>query len=196
MTLNQMINYLTNLFAYCSYVPTNVTNRNQLYSNSVQVPVTHAASIVITFPGYKSIRGNTYDYVVSLNGKNIAHADIMDEIYNQIILSPMNANLMENLLADVSNNWENICLSNYQQLQFIRFTLEEFIECICYISVQEEINYPRQKNYDGYKRPFYSYLEAIYAANGSNLVTYSLALSRCNGTKRFAPLAGIPYNII
>ncbi len=192
-----MLNYLLELFNYCGYIPSKIVNNSQLLTNEVRVPVNFPSEIVIAFPGYKSIRGNTYDYRVSLNGIAISHENIMNEIYHHVKMSPENYHLMEALLRDISQNWENINLNKYSQLQFVDYTLGDFVECICYISVQEEINYPRQRGYDGYKRPFYSYLEAIYAANGSNCVSYEEAIARCRAKKqRFQPLPGIPYSII
>lgn len=197
MNLNEMRDYLMELFNYAGYIPSEIVNSNQLLTNEVQVSVAFPADIVIAFPGYKSIRGNTYDYRVSLDGVAVSHEDVMNEIYHYVNTSPENSQLMEALLSDISRNWENINLENYNQLQFPDYTLGEFVECICYISAQEEINYPSQRGYDGYKRPFYSYLEAIYAANGSNRVTYDLAVARCRAKKqRFIPLVGIPYDII
>ncbi len=192
-----MVIFLKELFKYYNYDPKHITNRSQLYTSSIQVPTVHHANIIIDFPGYKSIRGSTYDYCVRLNGIAVSHEDILNEIYHHICMAPENSRLMETLLHDVSQNWENVNLDLYQQLQFVDYTLEEFVESVCYISVQEEINYPREKRYDGYKRPFYSYLEAIYAANGSNLVTYDYAAARCRAKNwRFVPLPGIPYSII
>lgn len=198
MNLDQMQSYLMGIFNQYSYNPRG-GNVGPLHVNQVPVQCIFNASIEISFPGYKSFSGR-HDYLVKLNQNgnlwNVSHDDIMDEIYATVSQNPALGTIVESLLSDISHNWENINLNNYSSLSFPNLSLDEFVECICYISVQEEINYPTVKGYDGYKRPFYSYLEAVYSAYSNPIVSFSIAKSRCNSNYRFNPIEGIPYNII
>lgn len=180
-----MLQNLINIFHQNNYYPANI---NQITRMTLPMPVVYNANITVSFPGYKTRGRNSYDYLVQLNGVSVAHIDIMNEIYNQIMMNPGDAQLMENLLIDIANNWEDLDLMPYRGLIFTFCTLEEFVECICYISIQEEINYPSSSGYDGYKRPFYSYLEALDAAINRNAGMFQIAIARCTSTKRFVPL--------
>lgn len=190
-----MEKYLKNIFLQNNYYPGNIY---QISQKTFIVPVVYNAHITVSFPGYKTSHRNSYDYKVELNGRGVTHIDIMNEIYNQILRSPGDAQLMESLLIDIANNWESINLAPYRCLNFTFCTLEEFVECICYISVQEEINYSRQKGYDGYKRPFYSYLEALYSAIYNNPTMFQTSQARCKANVRFVwlPDPNIPYAAI
>ena len=192
MNRMQMQQNLINTFHQHNYYPANI---NQIPRITLQMPVVHNANITVSFPGYKSRGRNSYDYLVQLNGASVAHLDIMHEIYGQIINNPGDAQVMENLLIDISNNWENINLAPYRGLNFTFCTLEGFVECICYISIQEEINYPSTSGYDGYKRPFYSYLEALYSAIYNNPAMFQASLARCKANARLVwlPDPNIPY---
>ncbi len=155
-------------------------------------------SLHIKFPGYKAT-ANKPDYLVQLdkNGTstNVSHEDIMCDLYDYVMMAPVaNGHLAILLLSEIYSNWEDFDTSKFQPIKFNNFTLEEIIECICYISIQEEINYPQQKGYSGCKRPFYSYIEAIYAGNGSNLITMADAIHRCNSKLRFSPIPRIKYH--
>lgn len=186
---------LINTFHQHNYFPANI---NQIARMTLQMPVVHNAYITVSFPGYKARGRNSYDYLVQLNGVSVSHTDIMDEIYGQITNGLGNPQLMETLLIDIANNWEDIDLAPYRALNFTYCTLEEFVECICYISIQEEINYPSTAGYDGYRRPFYSYLEALDAAINRNAGMYQTAVARCTSTRRFVPLpnTNIKYGAI
>ncbi len=198
MNLLQMQNYLLNNFNQNGYY---LGNPNNLQFHAVQMNVQCQlnANINVSFPGYKSV-GNTYDYLVELNKNGmlwkVSHEDIMRDIYMVVSQNNQLGPIIEQLLSDISRYWENINVNNYSRLVFPNFSVEEFIECICYISTQEEINYPRSKGYDGYMRPFYSYLEAVYSAYNQPLVTINNAITRCNAKKRFTPIQGIPYGNI
>lgn len=189
-----MQQYLIGVFQAYGYNPARV-NRRQLHTTTVPVPVVHLTNLMISFPGYKSINNGCYDYLVQLHQYNVSHIDIMYEINGQIVRTPQDAQLMQDLLVDIAHNWEDINLALYRRLSFTYFTLEEFVECICYIAMQEEFNYPRP-TFIGYKRPFYSYLEALYAAINGSTQMFNSALIRVKAPGPFVYLPGIPYILI
>lgn len=192
MDLQQMMNYIQ------GYTNT-VTPNTNVYSNIQQMPTMFPANIWIEYPGYKNIR----DFVVKFSNNNftnvpIKHSDIVSELYYMVSANPNMINKYYDFVIDVANNWEHINLQNHPNIYFNNFTTEEVVEIMCYISTQEEINYPRTNGYDGYKRPFYSYLEGIYAAIAGPSFPLQAAILRCNAKVRFQQLqnASIPYHLI
>ena len=192
MDLQQMMNYIKR---YTNTVTPNTNN----YSKIQQMPTVFPANIWIEYPGYKNIR----DFVVKFSNNNftnvpIKHSYIVSELYNIVIANPNLINDYYDFVIDVANNWEHINLYQHPNVFFNNFTNEEMVELMCYISAQEEINYPRTKGYDGYKRPFYSYLEGIYAAIAGPTFTLQDAIDRCEAPVRFQslPNTSIPYHLI
>jgi len=192
MNLIQMQNYLVLQFKKNSYIYNNANNIPNHTLRIRNAPVVLNANITISYPGTKK----GYDYLVLLNTNwAVSHEDIMNEIVQAINKHNVPFSAIENLLIDISYNWENVNIMNYQNITFDRMTLSEFIETICYISTQEEMNYPREKNYDGYKRPFYSYLEALYST--TKVLTLTKAIIRCKTNSRFSfDYPSIPYKNI
>lgn len=188
MDLKHMVDYLNLYFK-------NNQIYNDLHSNMFKPQMLYDVNLRILFPGYKSTPFHV-DYLVQLNGCNISHDEIMEELYNYCCSNQNNINTIMELISDISHNWEEIDLNVYKIVEFEKYSLEEFLETICYISAQEEINYPRNKGYEGYKRPFYSYLEAIYAAMNEPVISIEDAISRCKLKARFYPKPEIDYTII
>lgn len=192
MDLQQMIGHI-------QIYTNSVTPNTKGYSYSQQMPTVFPASIYIEYPGYKNIR----DFVVKFSNNNyknisIKHSHIVIELYNSVSANPRLFNDYYNFVIDVANNWEHIYLQNHPNIYFNNFTIGEVVEVMCYISTQEEINYPRVRGNDGYKRPFYSYLEGIYAAIASPTFTIQDAVDRCNAKVKFQilPNTNIPYHLI
>lgn len=192
MDLQLMINHIQK---YTNSVTPNTNN----YSYSQQMQTIFPANIWIEYPGYKNI----HDFVVKFSNNNffnmpIKHSHIVKELYDSVLANPHLINDYYNFVIDVANNWEHVNLLNHPNIYFNNFTTGEVVEVMCYISAQEEINYPRLRGKDGYKRPFYSYLEGIYAAIASPTFTLQAAIARCNARVRFQGLqnTNIPYNLI
>lgn len=192
MDLQQMINYVlryTNNFA----------PNTRKYAYSQKVTTIFPANIFIMYPGKKQ----SGDYLVRFTNNcftnaPIEHTHIVKELYDMVLTNP---NLIDDYYAfviDVANNWEHINLQNHPNVYFNNFTNGEMVELMCYISAQEEINYPSSNGFDGYKRPFYSYLEGIYAAIAGPTFTLQAAIVRCNAKVRFQslPNTSIPYHLI
>ncbi|MFR7880672.1 MAG: hypothetical protein ACLU5J_03735 [Christensenellales bacterium] len=49
--------------------------------------------------------------------------------------------------------------------------------------MSREINYPSGNGFDGYRRPFYSYLEGINAASPNPSISINQTISRCNAKR-------------
>lgn len=192
MDLQQMMNYIQ------GYTNT-VTPNTIRYFYSQQVHTIFPANICIEYPGKKQ----SGDYLVKFTNSNfnyqaIFHSDIVEELFDMVVANPNLINDYYDFVIDVANNWEHINLQNHPNICFNNFTNGEMVELMCYISAQEEINYPRTKGYDGYKRPFYSYLEGIYAAIAGPTFTLQDAIDRCEAQVRFQslPNTSIPYHSI
>lgn len=192
MDLQQMMNYIQ------GYTNT-VTPNTRRYSYSQHVHTIFPANICIKYPGRKQ----SGDYLVKItnsnfNDKAIFHSDIVEELFDMVVANPNLINDYYDFVIDVANSWEHINLQNHPNVYFNNFTNGEMVELMCYISTQEEINYPSTKGYDGYKRPFYSYLEGIYAAIAGPTFPLQAAIVRCKAKVKFQQLqnASIPYHLI
>lgn len=154
-------------------------------------------NLSIAFPGYKT-NNDKVDFLVKLNGsRKVSHEEIFNDLYNFVCINKELFGIIESLLIDISYNWEDVDINKYIDLNFANFTIEELIECICYIAIQEEINYPSRNGYDGYKRPFYFYLEAIYSAISPNTISYHTAHKRLLSNRRInLKIYDIPYELI
>ncbi len=51
---------------------------------------------------------------------------------------------------------------------FADLTIEELLSCIKWIVLQEDINYPIARNFEGRKMPFARYLETIFITQNSS----------------------------
>lgn len=194
MNLYDMINYLRECFSNASYL-------DQKYSFNFRAETIYDVEITISYPGYKAT-SFFCDYVVWLNNqfgnRNLSHVDIMNEFYESASNDNQNIELYNEFLIDISKYWEEIDLSKYSRISFPTLSKEEMLEVICYIAAQEEMNYPSRGRCLGYKRPFYSYLEAINAASSTPDITIEEALDRgvSRGSFEKIPTFNIPYSRI
>ncbi|HAR57653.1 MAG TPA: hypothetical protein DCR62_02810 [Acholeplasmatales bacterium] len=196
MYLQQMINHIQ---SYTS----NISPNDSPHSHQQKMNTRFPANIWIEYPGYKT-QGNICDFRVMFSSsvisyRAISHNEIINELYTSVKLNPNYFSDYYNFIIDIANNWEHINLANHSNISFINFTKEEIIEIICYISCQEEINYPSGNGFDGYRRPFYSYLEGINAASPNPSISINQTISRCNAKRRFLPFVSnaiIPYSQI
>lgn len=105
-------------------------------------------------------------------------------------ITSSNSGVVSSFSLNVDKAVQTKILSDYATL------IDPFILRKNEFTSQEEINYPRTQNYDGYKHPFYSYLEAIYSSMPNPKLSFVDAVNRCNSNKRFTPIQGIHYSII
>ncbi|WP_270505534.1 hypothetical protein [Paraclostridium sordellii] len=133
--------------------------------------------ITINYPGYKK-KG---DYKLTFNGKSApTHSDICSILYNLINNNNFNFQELQNFLSDVYDNGTNTTYQNS--------TLELLKHLIYWITLQEEINYPRAKNFAGINLPFCRFFEAIYATLNTNSVDLEQVQYRCNNHGRNKPV--------
>ena len=167
-----------------------------------EISNTHpGVKIRICFPGYKATATKP-DYLVQLcrDGvyHSVSHDEIMRDLYDYVIEVPdVNGPKAEQFICSIYRNWENaetsVALEDYH---FNHFTPEEMIDSICYIAIQEEINYPQgpPKYYYGSRRPFLAYQEAITAAMKPRVISLEDAIERCNSRRRFEPIDNVSYS--
>lgn len=142
--------------------------------------------IVIHYPGYKR-RG---DYRLTVQGGNApTHSNISRKLYDLIANKTYNFQQLKNFLIDV--------YTNGTYTRYSEPTLSYLQHLIYWITLQEEINYPRSEGYAGINLPFCRFLEAIYSTKDSSNFTIEVIETRCNNHGRTKPnlysLEGAPF---
>lgn len=132
--------------------------------------------ITINYPGYKR-RG---DYKLTVNGGRAPrHQDICLDLYNLINQGNYNFQTLQDFLSDVYLNGTN---TNYNDPY-----LKQLQHLIYWITLQEEINYPRSKGFAGINLAFCRFYEAIYATHNTNTITLQNVQNRCNNHRGNKP---------
>lgn len=127
------------------------------------------AGITVNYPGRKK----PGDYRLEFNNRVApTHADICLNLYNLITYNNYTFNIMNNFLSDIYNNGTNTT--------YCDATLEELKHIIYWITLQEEINYPRSKGYAGINLAFCRFFEAIYSTLPTSNITINQVQVRCN----------------
>ena len=125
--------------------------------------------ITINYPGYKK----PGDYRLTVNdGRAPSHSAICSYLHNLINSGRFSFEELQNFLSDVYSNGTT---TNYTDI-----CLDELKHLIYWITLQEEINYPRSKNYAGINLAFCRFFEAIYATQPTNDLTLNEVKNRCN----------------
>ena len=139
-----------------------------------------------------------YRVDITRNGRTTAlsHANIITDIYNKIQNGGMPAKNLKHVLIKVAQHgsvdlakaiailpykpvtppqslisriWKAHGNKSYNKFgNFFDLTMEELLSCIKWIVLQEDINYPIAKNFEGRKMPFARYLEAIFITKNSS----------------------------
>lgn len=138
--------------------------------------------ITINYPGYKK----PGDYKVSLeNGHVPTHGDISSLLNNLITSGTHTYEELKDFLIDV---YQNGTTTNYTNS-----LLEELKHKIFWITLQEEINYPRSTGKAGINLPFCRYYEAIYCTHPESDFNFSDVRTRCTHDGQCKPaLYSIP----
>lgn len=68
----------------------------------------------------------------------------------------------EDVLNEVEKTYNRLNKSFDGKNNSWNYSVSELSNLITWIALQEEINYPMSKGYDGLRMPFYRYIEAIY----------------------------------
>lgn len=125
--------------------------------------------IVINYPGGK----NSGDYQLSLEDSTMpTHADISLKLHELITSGTHTFSELEKFLIDVySNGTATSYSSNF---------LERLKHLIFWITLQEDINYPRSEGFAGINLPYCRYYEAIYSTQPGSTFTIETVQQRCN----------------
>lgn len=138
--------------------------------------------ITITYPGYKK----SGDYRLSISNGQVVptHGYISTTLYNLIVNNSYTFYQLENLLNDIYYNGTNT--------HYCDVNLEYLKHLIFWVTLQEEINFPRRNGYAGINLPFCRYFEAIYSTQPHCNFTILDVQARCNNHGGPKPLL---YNI-
>lgn len=126
---------------------------------------------------------------------SLSHTNIITDIYNKIVYGKLSAEKLKEVLIEIAIQgnlnlnetisklpYQSICPSlnllngvkkshgekTYnQQGNAFDLTIEELLLSIKWIVLQEDINYPIAKNYEGRRMPFARYIEAIFVTQNS-----------------------------
>lgn len=127
--------------------------------------------ITVKTPGYK--RYGDYKLTVTVNGDKYTptHADICKQLHDYIRSgSHTYEELLDVLEKTYTYGTKNII--DDKKLSYIQFL-------IFWITLQEEINYPRQKGKQGINLPFSRYYEALHCTRVST-ITIEEVCQRCD----------------
>lgn len=127
------------------------------------------ADIVIHYPG----RGKKGDYRLTVQGGEApTHAQMSRRLYNLINGNNYSYQQLKHLLSDIHSNGTNT--------DYIDLNLKYLQHLIYWITLQEEINFPRSKGKSGINLAFCRYLEAIYSSQPLSNFTIEDVEARCN----------------
>lgn len=125
--------------------------------------------IIIQYPGRKY----NGDYRMNVSSFGVpTHIDISTMLYDLIIDNHFTYQTIKTFLTDIYNNGTNTTYNN-NKLTYLQ-------HLIYWVTLQEEINYPRAKNYAGINLAFCRFFEAIYATQPDSPFTLTDVLRRCN----------------
>ena len=139
-----------------------------------------------------------YRVDITRNGSTTAlsHANIITDIFNKIQNGGMSAKKLKHVLIKVAQQGvvdlaKAIAILPYKPVappqslisrvqkahgnkiynkygNFFDLTVEELLSCIKWIVLQEDINYPLARNFEGRKMPFARYIETIFVTQNSS----------------------------
>ncbi|RHW55592.1 hypothetical protein DZC34_19455 [Clostridium botulinum] len=125
--------------------------------------------IKINYPGRK----NTGDYCLTVKGgQTPTHESICKHLYYLIKNGNYNFNALNSFLSDFYSNGTN---TNYTDK-----TLKYLQYLIYWVTLQEEINYPRNKGFAGINIAFCRFFEAIYCTQPLSNFNIKTIQMRCN----------------
>ena len=168
-----------------------VKYKNNLYSREFSID--EIKDINLIYPGKKTWNRENgsivYDYLVNCKGNAISHAEIVVDLYNKVIQQPASkkqsfADELKDFLTVLARDGEppgltvNLISSNdlpptkdllakTKTSVDYNISFEDLSLLIPWISLQEDINYPMNKGYQGRKMSFYRYFESIHSATAA-----------------------------
>lgn len=140
--------------------------------------------ILIQYPGYKK-KGDYRLTLPNWQGRSPTHINVCDLIYRRIMRGEVSFERVVSLLEH-TYRYGTEPYSAQRELTSLQ-------QLIFWITLQEEINYPRAAGYAGIKLPFCRYYEAAYCTKPDASFTLEDVKRRCNhhGGQR-PPLYQIP----
>lgn len=136
------------------------------------------------------------DIIKNSNTTALSHTNLMTDIFNKIQNGRMSANNLKDVLIEVAKEGNIDLASIAANLPYnpvvppqaliskvkeahgnkayndignsFDLTIEELLACIKWIVLQEDINYPIAKSYEGRKMPFARYLETIFITQNNS----------------------------
>lgn len=125
--------------------------------------------IIINYPGKK----NSGDYRLSLKDSTVpTHAEISLRLHQLITSGAHTFDDLNDFLIDV---YSNGTMTHYDSE-----SLEELKHLIFWITLQEEINYPKSEGFAGINLPYCRFYEAIYSTQSPFDLTIQAVQDRCN----------------
>jgi len=143
----------------------------------------HNVNLQLSYPGKKTaIKKDrlVYDYLVSLNNHHISYIEIIIFLHFKARQLPTKVPLIYDLLSNIAHYGYNIDYKKYSSLNGrptipsdsdyakylskdnqLDFSVPELAFTLTLLGVEEDINYPRTKNFEGRQRAFDRYTEAI-----------------------------------
>ncbi len=126
------------------------------------------SNIIINYPGRKE----NGDYRLTMNDYAPRHTDVIQELYEVILYEHYTYDQMRVLLEDIYDN--GTCTSyDDEYIEWLKYT-------IYWITLQEEINYPRSNGKAGINLPFTRFFEAIYSTQSCSEFDIEKVKARCN----------------
>lgn len=156
--------------------PEGIALMTGLYSKTLQqhsrIKDTGYDSLHIKYPGYRG----PGDYQVNLRGKAPTHQEICRYLHNIVKNKTEKYTEIRMLLEDVYRNGTTVL-----DRHTLRKTDANFlITLIFWMTLQDEINYPQPKGYQGARMPFCRYFEAIYCAEYNAHFSIDDVCQRCD----------------
>lgn len=133
--------------------------------------------ITINYPGYKK-KG---DYRLTINeGQAPTHSIICRHLYDLIENGDYSFNDLTQFLSDIYSNGTNT--------RYTDNNLEYLQNLIYWITLQEEINYPRSRGFAGINLAFCRFFEAIFCTQQLNDFNIQTVQMRCNNHGNNRPI--------
>lgn len=130
------------------------------------------SGITINYPGRKQ----SGDYRLSLASATPTHGYIARTLYSLINNGNFSFDALKKFLSDI---YTNGTATPYKDSQ-----LEYLKHLIFWITLQEEINYPRIKGFAGINLAFCRFVEAIYSTLSTSSFDIETVTTRCHNNGR------------
>lgn len=120
---------------------------------------------------YKYIGGFHYELYRFLMDIGVNCLNVNFKNYNNLATYQFNPPSVQ-LLTEVDNCHRHLNKRFNRNANLKNYSLNELLSTIAYIVLQEDINYPIDKGYNGRKMCFSRYIEALIVAQHSNHQVY------------------------